>query len=101
MRWTDVSSSTPVPANVARLLPRREDSVIQTLLRANDTNDYDASGFAAGAVPSAIPAPVTQPAKVFERTAPGTMVLWCYLTGVLAMAAWRVTGWMMLARLMS
>src|SRR5207248_5672564 len=45
------------------LLPRREGSVIQTPLRANDTNDSDASGFAAGAVPSAIPAPVTHPAK--------------------------------------
>jgi uncharacterized protein (TIGR03435 family) len=29
------------------------------------------------------------------------MLLWCYLAGVLAMAGYRVTGWMMLARVMS
>lgn len=33
--------------------------------------------------------------------APGTMLLWCYLAGVLAMAAWRFAGWMMLVRVMS
>ena len=29
------------------------------------------------------------------------MLLWCYLAGVLAMAAYRVNGWMMLVRVMS
>ena len=82
------------------LLPRREDAAIQTPLLTNDTSAYDPSGFATGAAPSTNNAP-TPRAKVFEWPAPGTMLLWCYLTGVLAMTGYRVTGWMMLARVKS
>ena len=83
------------------LLPRRAASANEASLRANDTNDYNVSGFVAGAVRPAIAAPATRRAQVFEWPAPGTIVLWCYLAGVLAMAGYRITGWMMLARVMS
>ena len=82
------------------LLPRRGGAAMQTPLPTNDTSAYDPSWFATGAAPSTNSA-LTPRAKVFEWPAPRTMLLWCYLTGVLAMTGYRVTGWMMLARLMS
>ena len=82
------------------LLPRRESPTAQPPLLTNDTSAYDPSGFITGAVPSVSHAH-TPRTKAFEWPAPGTMVLWCYLAGVLATAGYRATGWMMLARVMS
>ena len=81
------------------VLPR-EDSVTQTSLRANDNADYDVSGSPAGTTASPITAPTPQ-SKVFERPAPGILLLWCYLAGVLATAGYRLTGWLLLTRVMS
>jgi uncharacterized protein (TIGR03435 family) len=79
------------------LLPRREDTLMRTPLATNDTSGYDTSRFAAGTAPSTNNAP----SKVFEWPEPGTILIWCYLAGVLAMTGYRVTGWMLLMRVMS
>jgi len=82
------------------LLPRPGSAARQTPLQADGTNDYDAYGLAAGAAPLTTNAP-TPRAKVFEWAAPETLALWCYLAGVLAMTACRLTGWMMLVGVIS
>jgi len=82
------------------VLPYRERAVRQTALPADDAGASDPSLFITGALASAQHAP-TPRAKAFEWPAPVTMVLWFYLAGVLLMAAYRATGWMMLARVMS
>ena len=73
----------------------------QPPLQADDVSPSDSFGFVAGAVPSASRAPTSPQAKVFEWPAPGTMLLWCYLAGALVMVIFRLTGWMMLWRVMS
>src|SRR5438067_567059 len=58
-------ASVMIPHWKLPVLPRRKNPVTQTPLRAIDTNDYDASGFTARAVPTANFAPVIHDVKVF------------------------------------
>jgi uncharacterized protein (TIGR03435 family) len=82
------------------LLPRRENSPTQTPLLTSDASPYVFSGFVSGGNPSVNNSPAS-PVKVVEWPAPATILLWCYLVGVLAMAGYRVIGWIMLVRVMS
>jgi uncharacterized protein (TIGR03435 family) len=82
------------------LLPRSQSAPAQAPPLTKDTRADNPSGFATLAA-RAINKPPNPRAMVFEWPAPGTMVLWCYLAGMLVTAACRVTGWMMLMRVMS
>ncbi len=83
-----------------RVLPGREKTGIETPAQRNGANDYATSVPAANGSASASRNPIPG-AKFSEWPAPGTMVLWCYLAGVFAMAAYRATGWLLLARVIS
>ena len=79
------------------LLPKKPETVTQIQVQqSDDFTDAESSNVRLNSVATA-----QSQALRFAWPAPGTMVLWCYLAGVLAMAAYRLTGWMMLVRVMS
>ena len=82
------------------LLPRRASPAMQTPVRTNDASPHDSFSFVSGAIPPVTNSPIS-PAKAFEWPAPATIVLSCYLAGVLAMAGYRTIGWLTLARVIS
>jgi uncharacterized protein (TIGR03435 family) len=79
------------------LLPKKPETVAQIQVQqSDDFTEAESSSVRLNSVATAQSQAVRS-----AWPAPGTMLLWCYLAGVLAMAAWRLTGWMMLVRVIS
>jgi uncharacterized protein (TIGR03435 family) len=79
------------------LLPKKPETVTQIQVQESDKfSDAGAHEVRAHSVAAAQSQDLRS-----SWPAPGTIVLWCYLAGMLAMVAWRVIGWMMLVRVIA
>ncbi len=79
------------------LLPKKPELVAQTQVQHSDSFiDVQSSGVRLNSVTTT----PLQTAK-FTWTTRQTLIVWCYLAGVLAMAIVRLTGWILLWRVMS